>query len=242
MRGSRIAALAACSALAVTGVFASSASADYHLIKITQVHSGVAPNGDYIELQMYADGQSNVANHHLRLFDETGSVLGDYPVPTNLTNGQSQRTFTIGNTPDFDYNYGGVSVGSSGAACWNEKGIPPPLGGVDCVSWGLFTPGIEALSSPAGTPALSLLPGQSLNRRIDLGCTTLLEAFDDTDNSSRDLRIGAPTKRNNAVAPTERPCKKAKKKCKAKKKKGKKGAETAAKGKKKKCKKKKRKK
>jgi hypothetical protein len=240
MKRRRIAVLAAASAMALTGAFASQAAADYHLIKISEVHSGVAVNGDYVELQMYADGQNNVATHHLRLFDGTGSVLGDYAVPTSLANGQSQRTFTIGNTPDFDFNYGGVSVGASGAACWNEKGIPPPLGGVDCVSWGVYTPGLEALSSPAGTPALGLLPGQSLNRRIDLGCTTLLESFDDTDNSSRDFRIGAPTKRSNAVAPTEKPCKKPAKKCK-KKKGGKKSADAAGK-KKKKCKKKKKKK
>jgi hypothetical protein len=226
----------------------------FHFIKVSEIGNPVGFADDFIELQLYAGGQQFVSTHHVRIFDAAGAVQGDYEVPTNLGNGDSQRTFTVGNSTASDYNYGGVTVsGAGGAVCWNELGAPGPFGGIDCVSWGSYAPGVEPLSSPAGTNAPAIPDGQSLRRKIDRGCATLLEAGDDTNNSSADFVLGAPTPRNNSVVPTEKPCntgspnppggkKKAKKKCKKKKKKkGKKGYASAA-AKKKKCKKKKKKK
>jgi hypothetical protein len=229
--------------MVASGAMATTAGAAFHDIRVSEVHNGVGATDDFFELQMFSNGQNQVATHHLRIFDAIGGVLGDYAVPTNLPNGETQRTFTIGNTATQDYNYGGATVGNlGGAVCWNEKGIPPPLGGVDCVSWGTFTPGVELLSSPAGANAAAIPPGQSLNRKITPGCATLFEAADDTNNSATDFVLGAATPRNNTAAPTEKPCTPAKKKCKKKKKKkGKVKAGSSAKKKKKSCKKKKKK-
>jgi len=46
----------------------------------------------------------------------------------------------------------------------------------------------------------------SLERSIAPGCPTLLEAGDDTDNSSADFTLAAPSPRNNATTPTETAC------------------------------------
>jgi hypothetical protein len=238
----RIASLTAALALLASGIFAANAGAAFHLIKVSEIHSEAGIANDYYEFQMYADGQNFLTGHHVRIFDGAGMAIGDYPIPTNVANGQSQRTFTVGNTALSDFNYGGASViPAGGAVCWNETGTLGAFGGLDCVSWGNYTPGAEALSSPAGANAPAIPDGQSLQRKLTPGCATLLEAGDDTNNSAADFVVGAPTPRNNSVAPTEKACTGAAKakKCKKKKKgKGKSGAAAA----KKKCKKKKKKK
>jgi uncharacterized protein len=231
------------SALVMGALMAAPAASQgaFHLIKVSEVNYASDFQDRFVELQMYSSGQALVGGHHLRIYDAAGAVQGDYELPNDVANGGTQRTITIGNSPTRDFNYGGVTVdGAGGAVCWNELELAG--GGIDCVSWGSFTPGIEPLSSPAGSNAPAIPLGQSLQRRLNRGCATLLEAGDDTNNSAADFVVGAPTPRNNATAPTEKPCQPkagGKKKKKCKKKKGKKGGASAAK--KKKCKKKKKK-
>jgi hypothetical protein len=245
MRRRRIAALTATAAVCVSGAFAANAGAAFHEVKISEVHNNALVTEDFVELQMYSAGQNALTGHYIYVYNGTGGLVGDSPVPNpaNTIIGESQRTFTIGNNATRDYNYGGVAIdGAAGAICWNENAAG--LGGVDCVAWGTFTTGGggAAMTSPPGVNAPAIPNGSSLQRKLTPGCATLLEAADDTNNGT-DFTVGAPTPRNNSVAPTEKPCTPTKKsKCKKKKKKkGKVKAGSSAK-KKKKCKKKKKKK
>jgi hypothetical protein len=238
----RIASLTAALALLASGIFAANAGASFHLVKVSEVHEDAAGGllGDYAELQMYAAGQNLLATHWIRFLNVNGDALAEYELP-NVPSGENQRTVLIGNTgvAGADFANAGVNVEASGGVCWNTTN--GGLGGIDCVVWGAFN-GATPPSSPAGSPAApaGLGAGQSLQRKLTPGCATLLEAGDDTNNSAADFVVGAPTPRNNSVAPTEKACTgaaKAKKCKKQKKGKGKSGAAAA----KKKCKKKKKK-
>jgi hypothetical protein len=209
MSRGRIATLAAAAAIVVVATFAGSAQADYHLVKVREVHRGTAFTGDYVMLQMYAGGQNLFGGHHVRILDGTGQVNADY-VLNNAPNGQSQRTYLLGNTAvgGADQSEAGVIIEASGAVCYNDLGAG--LGGIDCVAWGGFLPGMggETPSSLTGNPAVpgGLGTDQSLVRTIARGCPTALDAADDTDNSAADFTTGTGTPRPNAVTPTETLC------------------------------------
>jgi hypothetical protein len=236
-------ALAAALTLTATIGFTSSARADHHLIMVREVHRGATTAGDYVMLQMFADGE-NVAlgTHYIDILDSTGMASAEYPLP-QVPIGQNQRTILIGNAgvTNADFQDSGVALSQNGAACYDETNGYDGTGGIDCVAWGNFTGATNPLSSPGLPVALSgvgLAPGQSLVRNISRGCATLLDAADDANNSAADFALGTPIGRNNATTPTEKPCTPGnsvkKKKCKKKHKK-----KTGAYSAKKKCKKKK---
>jgi len=200
-------------ALAVTGFMglASTAQADHHLIMVREVHRGATTAGDYIMLQMFADGQ-NVAlgTHDIDILDSTGMAGAEYPLP-QVSQGVNQHTILIGNTgvAGADFNNAGVAIPANGAVCYDETNGYNGTGGLDCVAWGAFTGTTHPLSSPAAPvalPGVGLAPGQSLVRTITRGCATLLDSADDTNNSAADFALGTPIGRNNAATPTETPC------------------------------------
>src|SRR4051794_6081615 len=228
---------------AVAGMIgAGSASATFHEIKIRSIFRGPSPTGAFIELQMYASGQTLVGGHQLKVFNSTASSFSGFTLPSNVANGQNQARILLGDTaapgsPDITLAGLGTSLtnlASGGAVCWDV---------VDCVSWGNFT-GNSLLPSPSGTPIAGGLSNSMVSvRSIAANCPTALDAADDTDNSAADFgtAVGYPL-RNNTMAPIETLCQTStttppagtKKKCKKAKKK-KSGAYSA----KKKCKKKK---
>jgi hypothetical protein len=183
------------SALALAGVVlaAPSANAAFHLMKISEVHTG--PPGNFVELQMFAAGQNFVFGHSITTYDNFGNPLSNYMFTGNAANGQNQRTILVGDAavgPDF---VAALTVpGASGAVCFEA---------IDCVSFGGFSGGTP---SPAGTPAVPLADGESLERSIAANCPTLLEDADDTNNSLSDFAVAAPSPRNNATPPTETAC------------------------------------
>lgn len=240
----RIALAGALTAMSVLGL-ASSASASFHLMLISEVYPGTpAGQNGFMELQMYEPGQNQVVGQQVKVYNAAGNEISAYTIaPLNPPNAETQRTILIGdvNTPNRDFTYNGLgpaldAVRAGGAACF--------LGSGDCASFGNFT-GAGLLPSPTGVPIIGGIPvGSSATRKITPNCATLLEAADDTNNSANDFTVGAPNPRSNVITPTERPCqpvtpttKKKKKKCKKKRKK--KGGASAAAKKKKKCKKKK---
>jgi hypothetical protein len=183
---------------------AASAVGGFHFIKIREVSLGTGdPSAAFVELQSYSSGQSNIAGHTITFYDETGIIVGTYPVSADVPNGDSQRTVLMGGpgvspAPDFVHDFGPVtqSYGSGGALCFDN---------LDCVSWGSFSaPG--SLPSPAGANAPPIPAGSSLERSIGAGCATLLEELDDTDISASDWSVSTPSPRNNAATPTERSC------------------------------------
>ena len=97
------------------------------------------------------------------------------------------------------------------------------------------------MTSPKGSNAPAIPEGQSLQRRIDRGCATLLEAIDDTNDGAADFVVGRPhaaqqQRRARPRSPARR--RKRRRSARRRKKKGK-GKDGAAA--KKKCKKKKKK-
>jgi Ca2+-binding RTX toxin-like protein len=207
-------ALAACLAF---GLLAAPAGANYHLMKIREV-AGSSSDQAYVELQMYAAGQNQVSGHTLTFWDADGLVLGiPQPVQTvtlsgpNPPNGQTQRTILIGDSgvagrdftvdlnPFFDQTQGANLV-FGGAVCFDA--IP-----VDCVSWGGAGFTGAANLPDKSTPHSQPLPvTMALRRDIGRGCSTLLEAADDTNNNTDDFALVPRAPRGNAIAPTEKDC------------------------------------
>jgi hypothetical protein len=245
MSRSRIAALTVTAALLVGGVTATGAGAAFHLMKVSEVHQGVNDTGDFVELQMYEAGQNFVGGHYVRTYDGGGNEFSTFVLPSDVANGQSQRTVLIANDATVagaDFNAAGALkiVNANGGFCFLEG--PLNTTAIDCVAWGAQM-GTQPWGTPLALPGGTIPDNSSIVRTQARGCATALDAADDTTNSNADFALGASTPRANAVAPTETlcptpPAKKKKKKCKKKKKK-KPGSAYAAK--KKKCKKKKKK-
>ena len=213
--------------LLALGIGAGAARADDSQIRISEVYSDAsAAHGDYIELQMMADGQTIPAGSAIRLCNATCSASVDFLFPPNATlpASLSQRTFFLGwsDNPNADFQVGANlnPPPTGGGACFYQSVAPSPEIPIDCVSWGNFTGALPSVGSPG--PALNA--GQSLTRTEARGCATLLDAPDDTDNSSADFSLATPSPRNNLQTPSEHACPPApapapvKKKCKKKKK------------------------
>jgi hypothetical protein len=191
-------------ALIALSLMAAPALGAYHLMKIREV--GTGNDGDYVELQMYSSGQTQLTGHRIKAFNGAGAEVSDFPFPGPVSNGDNQRTIlfasaghTLSVTPDFTGALDVVSTG--GTVCFMDT----PTVGIDCVSWGTVTPP-SPLPSPVGAPAPALTQGQSLERTIAPGCATLLENSDDTDDSAADFSIAAQSPRPNSVTPTETTC------------------------------------
>jgi hypothetical protein len=176
-----------------------SASAAFHLMKISEVHDGGAA-GDYVELQMHSSGQSFVSGHFIQFYDSIGAPLGAaFQFPTNVANGENQRTILVGSpigaTPDFLVP-GNLFPGPRGSVCFLSS---LPTAGVDCASIGAGTAPPMGIPSAVGAPVLvpggpmgGLAAGQSVHRTIEPNCSTLLEAADDSNDSATDFALGAP--------------------------------------------------
>jgi hypothetical protein len=186
------------------------ASATFHEMVVREIFPGSTanPGQDYIELQMYASGQSLVSGHSATIYSANGTLVDTETFSNNVANAESQRTILIGAastvvgvTPDLVDSGLAALDPAGGAACWNAG-----PGFDDCAAWGNFTgsglpesPGSPA--APAGVP-----DGQALRRSTSPGCSTLLERSDDTDSSIVDFSLVAPQPRTNSVPPTEVPC------------------------------------
>jgi hypothetical protein len=199
----------------VTLCAAPAAQATFHKMSIREVY----PGGDasYVELQMWTSGQNFVEGHHLVTYDTAGNPVGNFAFAADVANGANQSTILVADTnypvvfderPTPDASDPNLNLSpAGGAVCWVE-GSPP-----DCVAWGAFTGPL-----PAHTPALKVgnpaspggvQAGMALRRSIANGCPTLLDPppTDDSDDSATDFAEVEPSPRDNAVAPTETPCK-----------------------------------
>jgi hypothetical protein len=191
---------------------ASSASATFHLVKIREISSGTGPaDSSYVETQNYFDFQ-NFLSHGAMLVrcDATCSSPTVFSPFTDVADGHTQHTVLFADSgiaagsKDFDVNLNLDAIQAGGAVCYlSEPGFN------DCVSWGNFSANSTLMTNygtSAGTPAAALSSGMALRRSIAAGCPTLLEASDDTNNSSADFSLTTPNPRKNSVAPTEMAC------------------------------------
>ena len=173
------------------------AQAAFHLMSIREVQPTGPGGEDYVELQMYSPGQTQLDGHTLTVYDNGGNP---YPLVLsgNVANGDNQRTIliaataTVGGVPA---DYTGMNAGMSdgaGAVCFEM---------IDCVEWGF---GVGTVF--AGTPAPSPSGGQSIERKITPNCPTLLEDADDSDDSATDFQLATPNPEPNSATPDETPC------------------------------------
>jgi hypothetical protein len=202
--------------LSVMALFAfavPSAQATFHLIKVREVHPGQGDDS-YVELQMFASGQSLLGGHSLTLYGPSGSLIHTSTFSGSVTHSANQQTVLIGDTAvqsafgvTPDLLDAGLSIpAAGGAACWNAGGIP-----ADCVAWGNFS-GQGALQTATGTSAgapaspSGITVGKAIRRKISPGCPTLLEEADDTNDSATDFEEVSPAPRNDNSAITGAVC------------------------------------
>jgi hypothetical protein len=197
---------------------APAAQATFHQMSIREVYPGGANDGSYVELQMWASGQTQVKGHRLVAYDATGKAVDEFAFASNVANGANQSTILVADTnypvvfderPAPDASDAGLNLSpTGGAVCWIE-GSPP-----DCVAWGSFTGPLPAHvpTLKVGNPASSagVQAGMALRRSIAKGCPTLLDppTTEDSDDSATDFAEVEPNPRDNAVAPTETSCQK----------------------------------
>jgi hypothetical protein len=184
----------------VTGILISAggpARADFHFIKITEVFAGTGgfANAQFVELQMYAPGQTNLGGHSVVVQNASGGHAATYTFAGGVANGSSQDTILVGTssvstlfgvTPDLSMGSTGVLTAAGGRVCFDD---------IDCVSWGNYS-GTNG-QSPAN-PAAGIPSGSSLTRDISGGTPGALEDADDTDNNNADFDLNTPTPRTNA--------------------------------------------
>ena len=210
-RGIRLFAFAA--ALVAMLAAAPAAQATFHLIKVREVYAGTSDDS-YVELQMFAAGQTFLTNHAMTVYDASGALVHSSKFTGGLANGANQATVLIGDT-GVQAKFGVVPdlvdpelaiPAAGGAACWNAGGLP-----ADCGACGYLS-GAAALQTATGTtvgpPAspAGITPGKAIRRSIAPGCATLLEESDDTNDSAADFAEVTPAPRDNASTITEKTC------------------------------------
>jgi hypothetical protein len=202
-----------CLAAAILLAVPASASASFHLIKVREVHPGQSDDS-YVELQMFAAGQSLLGGHSLTLYSSSGALVHTSTFSGSVAHSANQQTVLVGDTA-VQSTYGvapdlldaGLSIpAAGGAACWNAGGIP-----ADCVAWGNFNgqaaiqtstgTAVGSPASPGGIPA-----GMAIRRKISPGCPTLLEEADDSNVSATDFEEVAPSPRNDSSPIAESVC------------------------------------
>lgn len=192
---------------------AAPAQATFHLIKVREVHPG-SNDDSYVELQMFAAGQSLLSGHSMTLYDASGSLVHSSAFTSSVPNSANQQTVLVGDTrveetfgvaPDLVDSGLAISAGG-GAACWNAGGLP-----ADCVAWGNFSGGAAlqlATGTTVGSPVSpsGITAGKAIRRTIEPGCPTLLEESDDSDNSAADFSEVAPAPRSDTSPISEHTC------------------------------------
>jgi len=177
------------------------ASATFHLTKIVEVFPGtaVAPNAQYVVIQMYASGQEFVGGHAITVFDRSGNLIGTITFPGDVNNGASQDRILIATTQA--QTFFGVAadlvmspalLSAGGKVCW--------AGTIDCVSWGNYNGSNAGVGTPFNAGGGGLAFGRAAKRRLDIvPPSNTLSSGDDTNNSATDfVASSSPTPRNNA--------------------------------------------
>jgi len=185
-------------------------------LKVREVFPGSTatdPKAEYVELQMTADGQNTISGQTLQFYDAAGNLASTYPIGSDVTNGQSQRTVLLATqeavsgslapTPDFNLGPGVDRMDPAGGAVCLTGSSP------DCVTWGSIP--LSTLLNPylpdgQIANAAAIANGFALRRSIAPGCSTWLEGGDDSANSSADFSQASPGPRSNASTPTEARC------------------------------------
>ncbi|MEA2432810.1 MAG: hypothetical protein QOG54_267 [Actinomycetota bacterium] len=173
------------------------ARASFHLNLIREVFAGTAnaPNAEYVELQMWANGQNFVSGQSIIVYDDTDTEIARFEFADNVANGLDQSYILVA-TPEAETLFG-VQADLEMTASLPSSGGKVCFGGIDCVAWGTFPAGDPTTGAPFG--ASSGLPvGQAIVRDISDGDPNQLEGADDTDDSASDFGAGQALPRNNS--------------------------------------------
>jgi hypothetical protein len=176
----------------------------HHSLMVNEVAASAGSSSDFVELQMYRQGQNGVAGTTLDVYNSLGAKQS-FTLASEPPNGRDQSTilFGAGGVAGADFTFAALGPAlepAGGAVCFSEA-TPP-----DCVGWGTFT-AAPSLPFPGAGPLAPAIPeGLSLARTHARGCATSLDAPDDTNSSAADLSLGTPTPRPNSATPTEFEC------------------------------------
>jgi hypothetical protein len=193
--------------LAASLLVAPAALGNYHLMKIREISGSTAGSDSaYVELQMTAAGQNLVVGHRLHVYNEMGTSVTGFVMPSSVPFGENQRTVLIGDTgvPNRDLTWDALSdlvgigqFGDAGGLCFSDAHP------ADCVTWGTTFTGLVPDRTP---PFPGPLPATlALQRSISGGCPTLLEHSDDHDLAT-DFALVPRAPTSNATAPVEKEC------------------------------------
>ena len=183
------------------------AHAAFHLMKVVEVFPGtaLAPNAQYVVLQMYSGSQNFVGGHNVLVFDAAGTQINSFGFSGSVPNGANQDKILIATAEaatffnlTADLVMQPVLPRAGGKVCFDN---------IDCVAWGDYSgaagTGDAGINTPFNRPGQGgtigsggLVNGRSALR--NLGGDGLLQNGDDTNNSSVDFSIGFPAPRNNA--------------------------------------------
>jgi len=180
---------------------ATPATASFHLMKIREVFAGSTadPDAQYVVLQMFSAGQSQVGGHSVTVFDGHGANVGTFTFAGAVADGSNQATILVA-TAEAETMFGvaadlamlPVLDPVAGKVCFDSA---------DCVAWGDFE-GNSASPSPSGTPYGpngGISPGHAIARDTSRGNAAILDSADDTNDSFADfLCVATATPRNNA--------------------------------------------
>src|SRR5262245_33805986 len=74
--------------------------AQFNMMKIRQVFPGTTalPNAQYIMLQMYSAGQTQVTGHSVTVYDATGAVAATFTFAADVANGANQAYILLATT------------------------------------------------------------------------------------------------------------------------------------------------
>jgi hypothetical protein len=173
------------------------ARASFHLNLIREVFGGTAdaPDAQYVELQMWANGQNFVSGKPIIVYDSTDTEVARFEFTDDAANGLDQSSILVA-TPEAEALFGVEAELEMTAA------IPPGGGklcfdGIDCVAWGTFPAGDITTGNPY-SPSIGLPTGEAIVRDISDGDPNKLEGADDTDDSAADFDAGQALPTNNA--------------------------------------------
>ena len=178
----------------------------FHFIKIKEIYAGSeafpGPQVQYVVLQMYAPGQTEVSGKQVRYFSRNGTLLDTFTFSANVPNGLDQSTILVGYTQVNTFFNVTVNLAVNpimdpmgGKVCFHD---PVAVGDIDCVSWGSYTGNSGGVGTPLNDP-IGIERGVAWRRRLDIcGSPTILDSCDDTDNSASDFIAALPAPRNNA--------------------------------------------
>lgn len=198
-RAAPIAALVVVVALLATFFYAAApAGASFHLVSIREVFAGT-DGAQFVELQMYSGGQTQVQGASVRVFDAAGQEVGSFAFANNMPNGANQASMLVATTAaetrfniQADLEMTAVIPAAGGKICF--------AGTIDCVAWGNYSGSASGVGTPFA-PTTGLPADQSMERKISGGNDpALLDAGDDTNDSAADFQLAPPSPRNNAGA------------------------------------------